>query len=299
MSLFDTLIINTLPLVPKPIVGFFSRNYIAGPLLEDAVNAVKDLNAKGIMATLDLLGEEVTHKIQSLDAAKQYIDMLEIIDRLKLDCNISLKPTHLGLNLDQEFGFTNIRRIVNRAKELNNFVRIDMEDHTVTTTTIEMYIKLKKEFAGHVGTVLQSYLHRTSDDIRELVKHEPNIRLCKGIYVEPENIAFKEMPEINQNYNHGIDELLKNKCYTGIATHDEELVEHAFKRIDEYKLDKSQYEFQMLLGVTENLRDRIIEKGHRLRVYVPFGKDWYEYSIRRLKENPRMAKMIMLKVFGL
>ncbi len=299
MSLFDTLIINTLPLVPKPIVGFFSKNYIAGPLLEDAVNAVKDLNAKGIMATLDLLGEEVTHKIQSLDAAKQYIDMLEIIDRLKLDCNISLKPTHLGLHLDQEFGFTNIRRIVNRAKELNNFVRIDMEDHTVTTTTIEMYIKLKKEFDGHVGTVLQSYLHRTSDDIRELVKHESNIRLCKGIYVEPENIAYKEMSKINQNYNQSIDELLKNKIYTGIATHDEELVEHAFKRIDEYKLDKSQYEFQMLLGVTENLRDRIIEKGHRLRVYVPYGKDWYEYSIRRLKENPRMAKMVMLKVFGL
>jgi len=297
MSLFDKLILGTLPLVPKPIVGFFSRNYIAGPALNDAINVVKDLNSKGIMATLDLLGEEVKHKEQSIDAANQYIDMLEEIDRLKLDCNISLKPTHLGLNLDQEFAFENILRIVTRAKELDNFVRIDMEDNTVTTITIEMYLKLKKEFDGHVGTVIQAYLKRTSDDIQNLIKHNANLRICKGIYVEPEEIAFKEMPQINQNYNHNNDELLKAKCYTGIATHDEELVEHALKTIKELKLDKGQYEFQMLLGVTEQLRDQIIEKGHRLRVYVPYGKDWYQYSIRRLKENPGMAKMIMGEIF--
>ncbi|KAA3610424.1 MAG: proline dehydrogenase [Calditrichaeota bacterium] len=299
MNLFDSLIINTLPLVPKPIVGFFSRNYIAGPSLDDAVKVVKNLNSQGIMATLDLLGEEVKEKKQSTDAANQYVDMLEEIDRLNLDCNISLKPTHMGLNLDQDFAFENIRRIVVRAKELNNFVRIDMEDNTVTTTTIEMFLKLKKEFEGHVGTVLQAYLKRTLDDIEHLIKQKANLRLCKGIYVEPEEIAYKHMPKINENYNQCIDELLKNNIYTGIATHDEELVLHAFKVIEKLKLDPKEYEFQMLLGVTEKLRDQIIAKGHRLRVYVPYGQDWYQYSIRRLKENPRMAKMIMGKIFGM
>ncbi len=299
MSLVDSLITTTLPLVPKSIVGFFSRNYIAGPSLEDAIEVVKDLNSKRMMATLDLLGEEVKHKDQSTDAANQYITMLDEIDRLKLDCNISIKPTHMGLNLDLDFAYKNILRIVKRAKELNNFVRIDMEDNTVTTITIEMYLKLKEEFNEYVGTVIQAYLKRTSGDIQNLITHKANLRLCKGIYVEPEEIAYKQMPEINQNYNLNIDELLKNKIYTGIATHDEELVNHALKTIEELKLDKNHYEFQMLLGVTEQLRERIIAKGHRLRVYVPYGKDWYQYSIRRLKENPAMAKMMIGEIFGL
>jgi proline dehydrogenase len=298
MNLFDTIIVNTLPLIPKPIVGFFSRNYIAGSTLDDAINVVKDLNAKGMMATLDLLGEEVRHKEQSIDAANQYINMLDEIDRLKLDCNISIKPTHMGLNLDKDFGYETIHRIIAYAAKLGNFVRIDMEDHTVTSTTIEMYLKLKNEFEGHVGTVLQAYLKRTADDIQNLLKHNANLRLCKGIYVEPEEIVFKNMPDINKNYNACIDTLLENKIYTGIATHDEELVLHAFKTIEKLELDKDQYEFQMLLGVTEELRDKITAKGHRLRVYVPYGQDWYQYSIRRLKENPRMAKMIMSKIFS-
>lgn len=299
MNLFDTLIINTLPYVPKAVVGFFSRNYIAGPTLEDAINVVKDLNAQGMMATLDLLGEEVKYKDQATDAANQYIEMLDVIERLKLDCNISIKPTHMGLKLDQKLAYENIRRVISRAKELNNFVRIDMEDHTVTTITIEMYLKFKEEFKGYIGIVIQAYLRRTSDDIRNLIQHKANLRLCKGIYMEPEDISFQEMPQINQNYNHNIDELLKNKIYTGIATHDEELVQHALKTIGELRLEKSNYEFQMLLGVTEKLREQILSKGHRLRVYVPFGKDWYQYSIRRLKENPRMAKMIMAKIIGM
>jgi proline dehydrogenase len=288
-----------LPLIPKPIVGFFSRNYIAGSTLDDAIKVVKDLNAKGMMATLDLLGEEVKHQQQSTDAANQYIAMLDEIDRLKLDCNISIKPTHMGLNLDKDFGYETIHKIIAHAAKLGNFVRIDMEDHTVTSTTIEMYLKIKEEFDGHVGTVLQAYLKRTAEDIQNLIKHKANLRLCKGIYVEPEEIVFKNMPDINKNYNACIDTLLENKIYTGIATHDEELVLHAFKTIEKLELDKDQYEFQMLLGVTEELRDKITAKGHRLRVYVPYGQDWYQYSIRRLKENPRMAKMIMSKIFSM
>jgi len=178
-------------------------------------------------------------------------------------------------------------------------VRIDMEDHTITTATIDMYLKLKKDFEGHVGTVIQSYMRRTYDDIQALIKENANLRLCKGIYVEPEKIVFKEMSDINKSYKDNLDELLKNNCYCGIATHDKELVFHAFNTIAELNLAKNRYEFQMLLGVTEELRDEIVQKGHRLRVYVPYGKDWYQYSIRRLKENPRMATMVFNKVLGI
>jgi len=295
MSLLSTMIINTIPLVPKAIVGYFSRNYIAGPSLENAINVVKELNARGMMATLDLLGEEVENKDQSIDATEQYLNMLNEIGRLNLDCNVSIKPTHLGMDLDKGFCFKNVKRIVSRAKELDNFVRIDMEDNTVTTATIEMYLKLKMDFDGYVGTVIQSYMRRTDEDIQNLIKEKANLRLCKGIYVEPEEIVFKEMADINKNFMFNLDELLKNNCYCGIATHDKELILHAFDTIEELNLEKNRYEFQMLLGVTEELRDKIKERGHRLRVYVPYGKDWYQYAIRRLKENPRMATMVFQK----
>jgi len=298
MSLFSKILVNTLPLIPKAIVGYFSRNYIAGPALEDAIAVVRDLNAKGMMATLDLLGEEVQRKEQSLDATEQYLVMLNEIDRLKLDCNVSIKPTHLGMNLDRDFCFDNVKKIVSKARDLGNFVRIDMEDHTVTSATIEMYLRLKKDYEDHVGTVIQSYMRRTYDDIQNLIKEKANLRLCKGIYVEPEDIVFKEMKDINKSFKENLDELLKNDCYCGIATHDDELVFHAFNTIEELNLKKNRYEFQMLLGVTEKLRDKIVQEGHRLRVYVPYGQDWYQYSIRRLKENPRMATMIFQKVFG-
>jgi proline dehydrogenase len=298
MSLFEKMVIWSLPLVPKPIVGYFSKNYIAGSTLDEAIRVIKDLNAKGMMATMDLLGEEVTEKEQSLDATEQYIKMLEEIENHKLDSNVSLKPTHLGLELDQEFCFENIKRIVVKARELNNFVRIDMEDHTTTDATISMYLKLKEEFGKHVGTVLQSYLHRTDNDVDNLVREKANLRLCKGIYVEPERIAFKNMSEINNCYNRNLDKLLEANCYLGIATHDEKLINHALETIERLKLDKNKYEFQMLLGVRENLRDELVQKGHRLRVYVPYGKEWYQYSTRRLKENPRMAGMVVQKIFG-
>lgn len=299
MSVFNKLLVNTLPIIPKSLIGYFSKNYIAGPSLDDAIRVVKELNSKNMMATLDLLGEEVTVKSQSEDAAEQYITMLEEIERLKLDCNVSVKPTHLGVKLDEDFCYQNIRRIVKKARETANFVRIDMEDHTVTEITIDMYLKLKEEFGNHVGTVLQSYLKRTKNDIDRLIKHTVNLRLCKGIYVEPEEVAFKEMFLINESYKDSLETLLKNKCYIGIATHDDELLKHALNIIEQLKLSKDAYEFQMLLGVTENNRDKIADRGHRIRIYVPYGRDWYHYSIRRLKENPRMAKMIFNKILGI
>jgi len=299
MSLFDKLVVIGIPFVPKPLVGYFSKDYIAGAKLEEALAVIRDLNAKGMMATLDLLGEEITKKEQASAAAEEYKEMLKAIDKEKLDANISVKPTHMGSNLDKEFCYLNIKGIVEEAKKYNNFVRIDMEDRTTTTDTIEMYLKLKEEFAGHVGTVIQAYLRRTSDDINNLIKHKANLRLCKGIYVEPREDAYKDMKLINENYKFNLEKLLENRCYTGIATHDEELVWHAFKTIEDLKLKKDEYEFQMLLGVDEQLRQIILDAGHRLRVYVPYGKDWYAYSTRRLKENPKMAGYVIKKIFGI
>jgi proline dehydrogenase len=299
MSLFDKLVVWSIPFVPKPIVGYFSRNYIAGSRLDDAINVVRDLNAKGMKATVDLLGEEITQKEQASAAAGMYKTILDRIEAEKLDANVSVKPTQMGMNIDKEFCYETVRGIIERAASYNNFVRIDMEDRSVTTATLELYLRLKEEYEGHVGTVLQSYLRRTSADIRKMMAHKPNIRLCKGIYVEPRTDAYKQMPIINENFKYCLELLLKNGSYVGIATHDEMLVWHAKKTIEELNLTKDKYEFQMLLGVEEGLRDIIVKAGHNLRVYVPFGEDWYPYSTRRLKENPKMAGYIFKAIFGI
>ena len=299
MSFFDKLVVWSLPLIPKPVVGYFSRHYIAGPKLDDAIAVVKELNAHHAMATMDLLGEESMNKEEAEAAVVEYLHILRAIDEYQLDANLSVKPTQMGLNIDQEYCYQNIRRIVQEAKKFNNFVRIDMEDHTATTATIEMYLKLKQEFGNHVGTVIQAYLRRTSADINLLLKEKPNLRLCKGIYVEAREIAYKDMAIINENYKYNLEKLLSNRCYTGIATHDEKLVWQALMLIEKYGLKKDEYEFQMLLGVDEQLRKIIIDAGHRLRVYVPYGEQWYPYSTRRLKENPRMAGYVFKRIFGL
>jgi len=300
MSLIDKLVVWGLPAVPKSLVGYFSKDYIAGSTMQEALDVIAGLNGQGAMATMDLLGEEVTRPEQSEKAADTYIKMLEEIDRLKLDANISIKPTHMGLALNADFGEQTIRRIIKRAADLNNFVRIDMEDHTVTSATIDLYLKFKQEFPGHVGTVIQAYLRRTNDDIARLMEHKANLRLCKGIYVEPREVAFKNMPIINESYKYNLERLLRCPgCYVGIATHDENLVWYAMRLIHDLKIPREKYEFQMLLGVDPQLRQIILNSGHRLRVYVPYGEDWYAYSVRRLKENPRMAGMVFKKVVGL
>ena len=300
MRLLDRLVLWSLPFIPKPIVGYFSRHYIAGSELKDAVKVIKELNSRGIMATMDLLGEESMSREKAREAVDEYIRILRTIQKERLDSNVSVKPTQMGLFIDTEFCYQNIRDIVKEAKALNNFVRIDMEDHRATSDTIEIYLKLKEEFGGkHVGTVIQAYLRRTSDDINRLIKENANLRLCKGIYVEPREIAYKDMAIINENYKFNLEKLLKNGCYVGIATHDEKLVWHALKVIEEQGLKKEAYEFQMLLGVDEQLRQIILDAGHRMRIYVPYGQEWYAYSTRRLKENPKMAGYVFKRIFNL
>lgn len=298
MSVLDKLVVFGLPLVPKPIVGLFSRRYIAGERLEDAVRVIRDLNSRGMCATFDLLGEHSNMKQKAIDATDTYIQILDTIDRESLDSNVSLKPTQLGLGIDQDFCLDNIRRIVERAKELNNFVRIDMEDHPYTTATLEMHKRLGEEF-NNVGVVIQAYLRRTADDLVDLMETGANLRLCKGIYVEPRAISFRDFDIVRRNFVTLMERLLKNGNYLGIATHDEYLVYEATRIIQDLNLPKDRYEFQMLLGVDEPLRGIILSGGHKLRVYVTYGKDWYPYSTRRLKENPKMAGYVFKSIFGL
>lgn len=299
MSLMDKLVVMGIPFVPKPIVGYFSKSYIAGAKLENAVKVIKDLNSKGIMATMDLLGEESMTKDKAREAAEEYKRILKAIDDEKLNSNVSIKPTQMGLLIDPDFCYEILHDLVATARNYNNFVRIDMEDRHATSSTIDIYLKLKKEFEGHVGTVIQAYLRRTSADISRLAEQKANLRFCKGIYVEPREDAYKDMEIINENFKFNLEKLLKNGCYVGIATHDEILVWHALTLIEKFKLKKEEYEFQMLLGVDEQLRNIIVGAGHRMRVYVPYGQEWYAYSIRRLKENPKMAGYVFKKILHL
>jgi proline dehydrogenase len=298
MSLFNLLVSKTIMHVPGPVVGFFAKSYIAGEDLADAVRVTRDFNARGILSTIDVLGEFIKTKDDARYFKDQCLQVLDTIDAEGLDANLSLKPTQMGMLLDKTFAFENIREIVERARSLNNFVRIDMEDISCTDDTLDFYRRLRAEFPGHVGTVLQSYLRRTADDIENLADAPLNIRLCKGIYIEPRTAAYKDPMVVNRNYAYCLEKLFAQKAYVGIATHDEKLVFEAMRLIRKYGLKREEYEFQMLLGVDEELRNIIVSQGHRLRVYVPYGKAWLPYSKRRLKENPTIAKHALTQMLG-
>jgi len=298
MSLFNLLVSKTIMHVPGPIVGFFAKSYIAGEDISDAVRVTRDFNAQGIMSTIDVLGEFIKTKDDARYFKEQCLKVLDTIDQEGLNANLSLKPTQMGMLLDKEFAFQNIREIVERAVALKNFVRIDMEDISCTDDTLEFFRRLRADYPGHVGVVLQSYLRRTADDIENLADGYLNIRLCKGIYIEPRTAAYKDPTVVNRNYTYCLEKLFSKKAYVGIATHDEKLVFEAMRLIRKYGLKRDECEFQMLLGVDEELRNIIVSQGHRLRVYVPYGKAWLPYSKRRLKENPTIAKHALRQMLG-
>lgn len=297
MFWFNNLIAKILPYVPRSIVGLFSRQYIAGENLDDAVREVKNLNAQDIRATIDLLGEEKKAKEDALKAVEMYKQVLQVIAQEKLDANISVKPSHMGLKLDKEFCYNNLKTLVEAAKKIKNFVRIDMEDSSCVDDTIDIYLRLKKDYSN-VGTVYQAYLRRVVDDVNKVVHLKANLRLCKGAYYwEKREVVYKDGEIVNDSFQYAMEKLLSNRCYVGIATHDEKLVWEGIKLVDKLKLKKDEYEFQMLFGVDPQLRRIIVDGGHRLRVYVPFGKEWFAYSIRRLKENPKMVEYIIKNTF--
>lgn len=292
MSVINNLIVQIVQLMPKSVVGFFSKKYIAGETLQAAVDLVKKLNSKGIYATMDVLGESVKNKTESLEAKNQCLEVLEAIEKNKLMANLSIKPTQMGLAIDEQFAYEQILEIVKKAEEYKNFVRIDMEDSPFTDKTINLYKKIY-EHHKNVGVVIQSYMRRAYDDVVALNKLGTNYRLCKGIYVEPPSIAYKSKQEVRDNYLKLLDKMFQDGNYVGIATHDKYLIDAAYKKIKDQNIPKDKFEFQMLLGVREDLRDKINNDGYKIRIYVPFGKDWYAYSVRRLKENPSMAGHIV------
>jgi proline dehydrogenase len=278
--------------VPRPIVRRVSRRYIAGDTLAEAVAAVRSLNGEGFMATLDVLGESVTERSLVEAAVRDYQAALSAIHAERLDSNISIKPTQFGLRLDFDLCLEKVRALVAQARNDGNFVRIDMEDSGCTSATLDLYRRLRGEGYDNVGVVLQAYMRRSLADVRALPERA-NVRLCKGIYIEPPDVAFQERSLVNKNFVCLLEELVERGAYVGIATHDEDLVWEAERLIERRRLAGSAYEFQMLLGVAEPLRRIVRRSGHRLRVYVPFGAQWYAYSLRRLKENPRIAGYIL------
>jgi proline dehydrogenase len=293
VNFLNSVIAKSLPFIPKPIVGKVSSRYIAGTKLSDAIGAVRDLNRKQMMATLDILGEDIAERSAAELIKQEWIRVLEEIESTGVDSNISVKPSQLGFRIDLEYCYSNLRSLVASARDRGNMVRIDMEDSTMTTATIGLYKRLRTEGFENIGIVIQAYLHRSDADVRDLAKMKANFRLCKGIYRESPDIAYQDRDEIRRNYGLLLRVMMENGCYVGIATHDEYLVGKAFELISKNTLPRERYEFQMLLGVREQLRKSIVDAGHRLRVYVPYGDQWYAYSVRRLKENPQIAGYVL------
>ena len=305
MSALDRLLVSTLPLVPRFIVGRVASRYVAGATLDDALRVVGELNRQGAMATIDLLGEEVSERGKALAAVDEYLRVFAAIHERGLDSNVSIKLTLLGLKVDESFCRDNVDTIAAAARSRGNFVRIDMEDSSCTDATLRIYRELQARH-GNLGVVLQAYMRRTLGDIADLQPGAPqgaqgargaqagaNVRLCKGIYVEPRRIAWKGHDTVRANFVRALEKLIETGAYPAIATHDEFLAAAATALIDRHGLRREQYELQMLLGVDQELREILIAAGHRLRVYVPYGRDWYPYSIRRLRENPEVARHVL------
>jgi len=298
VSLVDSAIVRLLPAVPKPVVRRISSHYIAGEELDDALRVVLQLNHEGKLATIDVLGEEITEPEEARAIAAAYREAFEAIERGRLDSNVSIKPTALGLKLGYELFRENLTDVVEHAASRGNFVRIDMEDSSTTDDTLRLYRELRAAGHHNVGVVLQARLKRTLADIAELADLKPNVRLCKGIYLEPPELAYRDFDSIRASFVHALEALLEAGCYVGIATHDEWLLEQGQRLVSTRGLGREDYEFQMLLGVRPALGDELVRGGHRLRIYTPFGKHWYAYSLRRLQENPKIAGYIAADTVG-
>lgn len=284
--LLDRALVRLLPAVPKPVVQLFSSRYIAGSTLQDAVAVVRRLNAGGMLATIDVLGEETAHADQARAIARAYLEVFDAIEREHLDANVSVKLTALGLELSYELCKENVLEVLAQGR----FVRIDMEDSTTTDATLRLYRELREAGHDNVGIVLQAYLRRTLEDVRALADLKPDVRLCKGIYVERPSLAYTDAASVRTSFVQCLDALLERDARVAVATHDERLIVEA--------LERNVPELQMLLGVREDRARELVAEGHRLRVYVPFGEQWYAYSLRRLQENPAMATTIARAAVG-
>lgn len=300
--MINQLLANALPYMPKKLIWIFSKRYIAGETIEDGIKVCRQLNHEGIEVTVDLLGEFIDTLQQAEDNKNKYLQIIERFTSEGIIGHFSVKPTSFGLLIDQKICLANIEEVVKKAAEKKSFVRIDMEDSQCVDMELNLYRNLQQKYPANCGLVLQAYMRRTKNDLMDLSNiqtngHPLNFRLCKGIYNEAKEIAYKGFEEIQEHYIDDLNYMLDNNMYVGIATHDKQLITKAFEIIKEKKIDKTKYEFQMLYGVTPELRSSIVKQGYKMRVYVPFGKDWFGYSTRRLKENPKMASHIVKALF--
>ena len=293
--MFNKLVVACLPLIPRPVIRRISSRYIAGDTLDDAIATVRRLHdEEGARGTIDVLGEFVEDRGMALASRSASSDVLTGIagNGLRGVTGLSIKPTSLGLGLDEDFALENVRQLATQARDAGLFMRIDMENTPYTDATLRLYRRLREDGFDNVGIVLQAMLHRTEQDLRDHLEYRPSVRLCKGIYKEPRHLAWTGREEIRYSYKRLLRLIMEHGLYCGIATHDDPLIDDALEVVAAHGLGHGDYEFQMLLGVRENVRRRLLADGHKLRVYVPFGEDWYGYSTRRLKENPEMAGMI-------
>jgi proline dehydrogenase len=264
-----------------------TTRFIAGENIDEAVGAIRELNARGCTASFDHLNESVTSTAETEAEVREYLDVLARIEESGIDSNVSIKLTQFGLEIDPELAYANARRVVEDAARRGNFVRIDMEGSDVTQATIDVFTRLRAEFGlNDVGIVLQSYLHRTMEDARQLLKIPARIRICKGAYNEPPEVAYPDKKDVDENYVRVMQLLLASGVYHGIATHDPKMIEATIDFAQREGIVKDAFEFQMLYGIRRDLQEQLARDGYRMRVYVPYGKHWYPYFMRRLAERP-------------
>ena len=297
MSLLNSIVTSALPILPKWFAKPFARPYVAGQTEDDAITHIRTLNEKGFSATVDILGEHVLTKEEARDITAQYCHLYDRILNESLDCNISMKPTHIGLNISLAEAMSNITTILKKAQEHENFLRIDMENSPFTDQTIEIYHHCKTIY-NNVGVVIQSYLHRSIDDILFLANDQFNSRICKGIYKESEYIAYQNREKIQDNFLTLAKTMATRNAYSGFATHDQDLIDRLLDWIIKDKIPKDLFEFQVLYGVPMNGRlEALLGAGYKVRVYVPYGPNWFDYSVRRLKENPKIISYVLKNFF--
>ena len=299
MRFLNSVIIKLVELFPKSFIYLFASRYIAGEKLEDAVKLVKELNTKKILATMDVLGEDTTNVEEANSAVEEALKVLDTINSEKLNSTLSIKLTQIGLKLSYDLCLQNMKKILDKAKELNNYIEIDMEDSSCTVDTINIFKDLRKEYSN-CGMVMQAYLRKGEMYLKDSLEflRGSSVRLCKGIYNEPPEIAFKRKQEIRDNFLKLLEFLFKENIYVGIATHDIKLINGAKELIKKYNKTNNDFEFQMLLGVKVDLRDKLVAEGYKVRIYVPYGTHWYKYSIRRMKENPELPIAIIKNIFA-
>lgn len=297
MNPLNSILAAIISIFPRWIIKPFAKPYVAGETIAEALTHIHTLNDKGFTATLDILGEHVQSIDEAADITKSYIEILDAISEQDLDCNISIKPTHIGLDISYDTARDNLFSLLTKAKELHSFVRIDMEDSPYTDASIKLYLEALVHY-DNVGPVIQAYLHRSTEDIKRLNSEKFNVRICKGIYSESETIALQLEDEINGQFIQLVKNIITGDGYVGIATHDLTLINALDNWISENEISPDRFEFQVLFGVPMKGRlQELLDKGYTVRQYVPFGKDWHDYSVRRLKENPAIVSYVIKNMF--